>query len=158
MKTEKVTVDQVAKRFNVPPVNAQRQYARNAAQLRQMQQEALAGRGNTHYTAEKLGEFAAMAEEKAGTPVLDRMKLAYRHSQGTPCFTARLSFEGVEYQVSNDGHGGANRYYPVLDRETGAKLDKWAAANNPPFDAMMGDGSVLPMDFETWIFGEAFAK
>lgn len=89
-------------------------------------------------------------------PKLTEINVCAFVSEETPCFNARLEYNGRVWHVSNDGRGGCNRYVPFLPREVEAELDAWAAANNPRFDAGLGDGSTLAMDFETWTFGKAF--
>ena len=86
-------------------------------------------------------------------PELYRVRLSEAHSQETPCFNAKLMYDGVIYDVSNDGTGGANRYHPHLSGVQIKRLDQWAASTQPsiPFGE-----TTLPMDFETWTFCKAF--
>ena len=93
------------------------------------------------------------------TPTLTAIRLNNRKSEETPCFTAKLHFEGAAYAVKNGGHGGGNDYFPQLSSAVHAALNKWAASTFPPITECGGCKlrKPLPMDFETWTFERAFS-
>lgn len=82
---------------------------------------------------------------------LTHVKHAAFASEETQCFSAIIYLDGVVAgEVSNDGHGGPNRYHP---REVQDRLDAYGKTLPP----MVAHGYTLPMDADLLI-GEVLDK
>jgi len=86
--------------------------------------------------------------------VLKNLKTFKRMTQETPCFTAALYVDGQCIgTLSNDGHGGANKFtgpWAWID-----KLDAYLAAHNAPIEI---EGMSLAFNLEMWAFDQAYTK
>lgn len=89
-------------------------------------------------------------------PRLSQIRINRRASQETPNFTAILEVAGERYEVSNEGRGGCNRYYPHIKPDLAKALDALCANNLPPIRGDKGSPYSLLMDFETWTFECAY--
>lgn len=85
---------------------------------------------------------------------LRSIKVLLRASEETHCYEARLYRDGkCIANVSNDGHGGADRVYPVgeMTYEGLREIDRHLAETLPP---ITGYGMEIPESLETWCAGQ----
>lgn len=85
---------------------------------------------------------------------LRSIKVLQRASEETLCYEARLFRDGkCIANVSNDGHGGADRVYPVgaMTHEGLREIDRHLAETLPP---ITGYGMEIPESLETWCAGQ----
>lgn len=89
---------------------------------------------------------------------LRKYKYHEKLSEETPCFSADVYADGKKFaEVSNDGHGGANRWF-YTDRDLAKKVEAWAATQETKYpdekldqllDKPMRVAELLPQ-FKRW--------